>query len=64
MPLNGDTIGTYSDLAAHRWGERLAPVVRYQRVRWTYAELKERVDAFATGLLTLGLEPGDPAAPP
>jgi fatty-acyl-CoA synthase len=28
-------------------------------VRWTYAELQERCDAFAAGLLSLGLEPGD-----
>jgi fatty-acyl-CoA synthase len=28
-------------------------------VRWTYAELKERVDAVAAGLIALGLKPGD-----
>ena len=33
--------------------------MRHQDIRWTYAELDERVDAFAAGLLALGLEPGD-----
>ena len=26
---------------------------------WTYAELRSRADAFASGLLAIGLEPGD-----
>src|SRR5207237_8089759 len=30
-----------------------------QKIRWTYSELKMRSDAFASGLLALGLEPGD-----
>ena len=33
--------------------------MRQQGVRWTYRELGEKVDAFAAGLLALGLEPGD-----
>ena len=33
--------------------------MREQDVRWTYAELDAEVDAFAAGLLALGLEPGD-----
>ncbi len=33
--------------------------MRHQQVRWSYAELKRRVDAFAAGLLALGLVPGD-----
>ena len=28
-------------------------------MRWTYAELKRRVDELALGLMRLGLEPGD-----
>ena len=59
QPLIGETIGVHFDRVAARWGRREALVVRHQRIRWTYAELKERVDAFATGLLTLGLQPGD-----
>jgi fatty-acyl-CoA synthase len=59
VPLLGDTIGSHFDHAAARWGGCEALVVRHQGVRWTYRELKERVDAFAAGLLALGLAPGD-----
>ncbi len=58
-PLIGETIGVHFDKAAARWGERDALIVRQQNVRWTYAELNARVDAFAAGLLALGLTPGD-----
>src|SRR5262249_28760920 len=44
---------------AERFGERDALIVRHQEIRWTYRELKERVDAFAAGLIALGLEPGE-----
>ena len=37
----------------------MALISRHQKVRWTYAEMKDRVDALAAGLLALGLEPGD-----
>ncbi len=59
QPLLGETIGVHFDRAATRWASREALVVRHQNIRWTFAELKERVDAFAAGLLTLGLHPGD-----
>jgi fatty-acyl-CoA synthase len=59
VPLIGETIGVYFDRVVDRWGSREALVVRHQAIRWTYAELKERVDALAAGLLALGLEPGD-----
>jgi fatty-acyl-CoA synthase len=36
-----------------------ALVVRDQGVRWTWRELAERIDAFADGLVALGLPPGD-----
>jgi len=58
-PLIEQTIGAYLDGVAARDGSRLALVVSHQGVRWTYAELKARCDAFAAGLLSLGLEPGD-----
>ncbi len=58
-PLLGDTIGVWFDRAVARWGERPALVVRQQAVRWSYAELARRVDAFAAGLLALGLQAGD-----
>jgi fatty-acyl-CoA synthase len=58
-PLIGETIGAYFDDVASRDGDLLALVVRHQNVRWTYGELKERVDALAAGLLALGLGRGD-----
>jgi fatty-acyl-CoA synthase len=59
IPLIGDTIGVYFDKSAARWPDRPALIVRHQNVRWTYSELQERVDAFAAGLLALGLALGD-----
>jgi fatty-acyl-CoA synthase len=47
------------DRVAERFADRDAVIVRHQQVRWTYRELKDRVDAFAAGLLALGLERGD-----
>ncbi len=59
IPLLGETIGEHFSRAAARWPEREALVVRHQNIRWSYAELKGRVDELAAGLLALGLEPGD-----
>src|SRR5262252_4798760 len=58
-PFIGDTIGVYFDRVAERFADRDALIVRHQQIRWTYGELKERVDAFAAGLLALGLRRGD-----
>lgn len=58
-PLIGQTIGVNFDEAVARWGAREALVVRHQNIRWTYTELQKKVDAFAAGLLALGLETGD-----
>ncbi|MEM8689509.1 MAG: AMP-binding protein [Pseudomonadota bacterium] len=57
--LIGETIGQNFDASVERWADREALVVRHQNIRWTYSELKAEVDAFAAGLLALGLEPGD-----
>ncbi len=57
--LIGDTIGEHLDRVVARWPDREALVVRHQGVHWSYAELARRVEAFAAGLLALGLEPGD-----
>ena len=59
VPLIGETIGVHFQKAARRWADCPALIVRHQSVRWTYRELNERVDAFAAGLLALGLSPGD-----
>ncbi len=59
IPLLGETIGANlaRTIAAH--GDRPALIVPPQGVRWSYRELGARVDAFAAGLLALGLHPGD-----
>ncbi len=59
VPLKYETIGRAFDETAHRFARRDALIVPPQQVRWSYAELKQRVDLFAAGLLSLGLNPGD-----
>ncbi|WP_428683084.1 AMP-binding protein [Sphingopyxis sp.] len=58
-PLIEHTIGEALSLAAERWGANDALVSVAQGIRWNFAELLERSDAFAAGLLALGLHPGD-----
>ncbi|RAK58978.1 AMP-binding protein [Phenylobacterium hankyongense] len=58
-PLLGQTIGACFDEVADAHAERLALIVRHQAIRWSWGELKDRVDALAAGLLALGLAPGD-----
>ncbi len=58
-PLIGETIGVHFDKVVARLPQKEALVVRHQGIRWTYSDLKREVDAFAAGLLGLGLEPGD-----
>jgi fatty-acyl-CoA synthase len=59
IPLLGETIGAHFDRAVARWPDRPALIVRQQDIRWTWRELGERVDAFAAGLIALGLQPGE-----
>ena len=59
VPLNSATIGPRFDKAVARRGDRPALIETQQNIRWTYRELNARVDAFAAGLLALGLVPGD-----
>ncbi|MEX2626529.1 MAG: AMP-binding protein [Ilumatobacteraceae bacterium] len=58
-PLLDETIGDNLRRTAERHGDGEALVARHQDVRWTYAELDERVDQLARSLMGLGLEPGD-----
>jgi fatty-acyl-CoA synthase len=58
-PLIGETIGVNFDRTAERFADRDALIFRYQDIRWTWRELKERVDAFAAGLMVLGLPRGE-----
>src|SRR5687767_11949667 len=62
VALLGETIGAAFDRTVARHGDAHALTVRQQGVRWTYRDLAERVDAFAAGLVALGLEPGDRVA--
>jgi fatty-acyl-CoA synthase len=61
-PLLGETIGQALDRAAARWPDRPALIDRAQGalgLRWSWRDLADRADAFAAGLLALGLGPGD-----
>ena len=57
--LLGLTVGACFEaaVASHPDGEAL--VVPHQHVRWSYCKLQEEVDAFAAGLVALGLKPGE-----
>jgi len=59
QPLLGQTIGDCFDATCAAHPHVPALISRHQKIRWTYAEMKDRVDALAAGLLALGLEPGD-----
>ena len=53
------TIGAALELAAQRWPAAEALVSRHQNVRFSWTELMSACDAFAAGLLALGLRCGD-----
>jgi fatty-acyl-CoA synthase len=59
VPILDEVIGANlaRTVAAHGANEAL--VSAHQQIRWTYAELAERVETLARGLLGLGLEKGD-----
>ena len=59
VPLLGETLGQNLDRTAARFPDNPALIVPTQGVRWSYAELAARSEAFAAGLLALGLERGD-----
>jgi len=59
QPMIGDTIGVHFDRTVARHGDRPGLIVRQQGIRWTWSELAGRVEAFAAGLVALGLQPGD-----
>jgi fatty-acyl-CoA synthase len=58
-PLLDHTIGEALALAARRWPDAEALVSSRQNIRLSWAELATAVDAFAAGLLALGLREGD-----
>lgn len=58
-PLLGETVGACLERVARKFPRRIALISRHQSVRWTFSELRERVNRLAAGLRRLGLAPGD-----
>ena len=58
-PLIGETIGVQFDRTVQRWGSQTGLISRQQGINWTWRKLGERVDAFAAGLVAIGLKPGE-----
>lgn len=54
------TFGSLADTVASRFGDREALVFRDER--YTFAEVREKIDAVARGLIELGVKPGDHVA--
>lgn len=54
-----ETIGACVDRMAATYPDKEAIVVCHQNIRWTFKEYQAHIDALATGLLALGIEPGD-----
>jgi len=52
-------IGDLFDRVASRFPGREALVVRHQGIRWTWSEYRVEVERLASGLLALGIGPGD-----
>ena len=59
VPLIGETIGAHFDRITMKHRDREALLVRHQDIRWSYGELRRRVDNLAAGLRRLGLAPGE-----
>lgn len=55
------TIPQALDATVREWGDYEAAVSVHQDIRWTYAELAQKADALAAGLLAIGMEKGDRA---
>ena len=58
-PLLYETIGACLERIASTYPQQPALVVRHQNIRWTYADYQQRIDALATGLLAMGVNPSD-----
>jgi fatty-acyl-CoA synthase len=58
-PLLHQTIGETLDLAAQRWPDQEAVVVRDRNVRLSFAELRQEADRVAAGFVALDLKHGE-----
>jgi len=59
QPLLGMTIGEKFDQACTQYADHDAIISVHQNVRLSYQQLQDKVNAFACGLLALGLQKGD-----
>jgi fatty-acyl-CoA synthase len=59
IPLLGKCIGQVLDETAGAAPDQCALVVRHERRRLTYGELRDEVELLARGLLSLGIQKGD-----
>jgi fatty-acyl-CoA synthase len=57
-PLIGQTIGDFFDAISDAYAGHEALVSCHQGIRWTYAELRDRVDDLARALIALGISKG------
>ena len=57
--LIDETIGQRLAKTVEKFPQRDALIVRHQGIHWTYAEYAEQIEKLATGLLALGIEPGE-----
>ena len=58
-PLIDKTIGQRLAKTVAEFPDHDALIVRHQGIRWTYAEYAAEIEKLATGLLALGIGPGD-----
>ena len=58
-PLLTAAIGQHLDEVAARDPDHPALIMPHQNIRWSYAEFVTQVNRLATGLIHLGIEPGD-----
>src|SRR4051812_38898867 len=57
--IEGRTVGEVLRRTAHAHGERDAVVFPALSLRWSWADLDARVDRLASGLIGLGVRPGE-----
>src|SRR5579859_340581 len=58
-PLIGQSIGDFFDAISEAHAEHEAVVSCHQDIRWTYCELRDRVDELARALIALGIQKGN-----
>ncbi|XP_075554519.1 medium-chain acyl-CoA ligase ACSF2, mitochondrial-like isoform X2 [Dermacentor variabilis] len=58
-PLSPETLGTYVDIAAEKFGDRVGWAFVQEGKQCTFADFKDQVDRVARGLLSLGFCKGD-----